>query len=557
MWYELTFYDEPNTRGTRHCRLGPFLQRFIIHPNSKWCLGPDLLGGLLIVYDVVVAPMPYFDFWDDSSAFISTVMWLATFYWTVDIARTFLIGREDGGNLEMRAVEIAKHYAKTWLLVDVFVVLWDWLQIFLSPSITGKASRSWHFAKAIHALRTLRILRLIRVMKLAKLLNTLEDRIQSAAVMVFFKGAQLITIIVLAGHYAGCYWYAFGSWDSLDFDDSWVKRYVLDHEDPAHLYFLSLHWSLGQSGLASTQISPTNVIECLYASGVSLMWLVMLCALFSCMTVTLIKAGESGSDLSEQEAKIRKYLSEKRVSAALGVSVLRFFRLHYKGRARRVHPDDVVFLGDLPVSLCAKMHREIGCPVLMKHPAFDKLGLASPLSLLAICDLAWLQRHCHAGEEVFAAGTTATQTLVVASGSLKYFPCSTNSATGPRPSIAVVVDCWVSEPALWFRWRHRGSLKAETSCELLGLNVARFCTVMEELWWPGQSAVDHLTRYAELLKASAEEGLGGSPGSSQASVDADGLAVNRNSLAKNVVLTEIREDFEDLHRIAQLAFGES
>jgi len=73
------------------------------------------------MFDIVTIPLRVFDLGD---APIFTVMqWTSLLYWSADIPRQFLMGFEEYGTIETRLNRIAKNYATSWLVPDLFILV--------------------------------------------------------------------------------------------------------------------------------------------------------------------------------------------------------------------------------------------------------------------------------------------------------------------------------------------------------------------------------------------------------------------------------------------------
>ena len=84
----------------------------------------------------------------------------------------------------MRPAMVAKNYTASWCFVDVFIVLVDWLDFFVS-SLDGFASV--RVVKTARAFRVLRVMQLLRVLKLPILMQNIIARFYSEKLVLYLS----------------------------------------------------------------------------------------------------------------------------------------------------------------------------------------------------------------------------------------------------------------------------------------------------------------------------------------------------------------------------------
>lgn len=161
-----------------------------------------------------------------------------------DIILSFLTAFEDSERkvLVKDSRKIAISYLKGWFVFDVISTIPFHL---ISSGDTSSLGRAPKFVKLI---------RMIRIFKLLKLYR-LQQFIQSLEFSPFVpKGSirliKLFFSLMVFGHFAGCFWYFFGSL-TLDDDastDSWIRRAFdnrgIEHDSTAYRYSVSLYWAM-------------------------------------------------------------------------------------------------------------------------------------------------------------------------------------------------------------------------------------------------------------------------------------------------------------------------
>merc|ERR1719330_1741123 len=194
------------------------IERRVLHPSSARRLLWDLIGLMLIAYDVAVIPLQFFDPLETDSTRL--LAWFSRVFWTIDIPTGFFTGfLLSDGDIEMRLVKIARRYIRSWLTVDIIVVLFDWVDVTLQGGGVEEIGAA-RMGKTMRIMRMLRIVRLIRVAKLPLLAGTwLETYIRSEKVMLVASMAKLMLFIITLMHFIACVWYGIGDFGG---DDGWI-----------------------------------------------------------------------------------------------------------------------------------------------------------------------------------------------------------------------------------------------------------------------------------------------------------------------------------------------
>jgi hypothetical protein len=222
-----------------------------------------------------------------------------------------------------------------------------------------------------------------------------------------------------------------------------------------------------------------------------------------------MKLRDISLDREKQEAQLRRYMTDHRISAGLSGDVTRFARVNYGKLKVRIHEDDVQLWKDLPVRMRVELHKEVYKPVLLRHRAMRLLDNVAPMTLEYLCHLALGEQRYLAGQSVFSEGEVATKTFILQTGELNYYFCSRR---GDRH--LVQPGDWVSEAALWIHdWRYVGGLINGGSCclriggfcELFCLDIADFYGVVLAVERTGAN-LDEVRRYARsALEAYSEQ----------------------------------------------------
>merc|ERR1712139_666414 len=108
----------------------------------------------------IMVPILVFDPAPDM--FTITMDWATLIFWTFDMVASCCTGYIFKGHTVMDPVKIFKYYARTWLVLDVLIIVPDWIFTILDLISAGASSS----AKATNLLRSLRMVRVLRLLRL-------------------------------------------------------------------------------------------------------------------------------------------------------------------------------------------------------------------------------------------------------------------------------------------------------------------------------------------------------------------------------------------------------
>jgi len=461
-----------------------FMKRIIIHPHCYKRVAWDVLGLLLVIYDMVTIPLEAFDL--GQSAFLLSMEWMARLFWTLDIAMSFLTGIvKTDGHLDMRLRPIASHYMRTWFSVDLFIVSADWLGFIIAASglgLLGRASR---------VLRIIRVVRLLRLMKLAKAMEAVTERIQSEGVAVIAIICKLVLAMVAFAHLAACLWWIVGQARS----DSWVGRGSYDAQPVEAQYLLCLHWALRQLSGGMDEVMPGSSLDRLYAIFVWVCAFTLGIAMVSIFTSKLTQLSIIESSQSRNMAVLRKYLTQNSISRNLALRVQRSAKHALLGE---LTPDMVDLLQVVSEPLRIEMHHEMYSKVYSAHPFFSAYLEEYAQESRKLCRWAMTSLLVDQGDIIFTEGEAPRQPkmYIVMRGALEY------EMSGQHAQ-EVYERRWVSEAALWTHWQHAGKFSAASDAKLVLLDATAFQEIACQLKHPNLDPKVYAADFITLLNSTA------------------------------------------------------
>lgn len=451
------------------------LQCFVCRPSSSQRIAWDLASVVIMLYDLVMIPLQVFNLPD--TRFSVIMGWTSTLFWTLDMLGSFFIGFHERGAIEMRPARIARHYLKTWFGVDITVLAIDWIQIAISGSETTESIGILRISKSLRLGRVLRMLRLLRLVKVLSVVTEFSDYIQSDSILTILGVCRLTMGIFAINHFIACAWYGLGTIELGPRVETWVEKLERDYnrEVPTeYRYATSLHWSLTQFTPASMEVTPRNALERAFTVCIITMALVLFSSFVSSITAAMTRLHQINSEQTRLHEKVRRYITDNKVSLELGNCVYGFIRQHKSSQSRRVLERDVAVFEAMPEELRIRLHYEVYVPVLLAHPFFHLFVQVDNFAVSAVSHLAMSQELLPSGQQLFAAGKRATRMYVVLGGAAQY----QFERGSEQKELKVEVRDFVSEIAIWAVWDHRGLFVAEGNCEFAALDHEAFRQIL-------------------------------------------------------------------------------
>jgi len=146
------------------------LHRFILHPESQYRLFWDIVTALLVLILIWLIPF-YIGFNTWSSDTMNSLSVFMDVWFIFDVFLNFRTGFVDHGATVMDSNKIAKHYLKSWFLIDFFAsVPWE---IFLAEGQDGTGSKTANKAsrKSVKMSKYFKIPKLLRMARLLRAFN--------------------------------------------------------------------------------------------------------------------------------------------------------------------------------------------------------------------------------------------------------------------------------------------------------------------------------------------------------------------------------------------------
>jgi len=471
----------------------------VIMPSSGFRLAWDICGLILICYDLLMIPFNQ-SFQPQETITTQTIDWITLLFWTGDMLQGFFLGYFADGQVITDNRMVLCNYLRTWFLVDVVVVVPEWIMVFLNNLAAGELGDIGKLSKIA---RVARVLRLLRLLKMKKLMETVMDNIESEYAFIMFNLAHLLCFVMVLNHVIACLWYLVARLTQAEGHDNWVDHYKIqeNNDDISFLYATSLHWSLTQFTPASMDISARNIWERWFSLIVLMFAMLFFSSVVGSITAAMTAMRSlQGSDV-RQFWLLRRYLSQRNIHKGLARRIIKFLEHRSTIQGNLVQRDKVPLLDVLSEVLQDELMTEMHWPTLRVHPFFSGLKAAMPAVMQRLCSNA-LELLLHAVDDTtFNAGDEAKKMFFVKSGELAY-------ATLQDDEVACLKNKdWLTEAVLFTAWRHKGSLQACTESELIAVDPDQFMAVLSVHPRPWHCAATYAKEFVQYMNALHAQGL--------------------------------------------------
>jgi len=438
----------------------------VIDPHSQGRILWSVVGMMFMMYDLVVLPMSAFDLPDTLITIV--LLWLGVCYWSIDIPVNFCTGVYYKSVLETRLWKVAALYAKSWFIIDLLIIVPSWFM-----AVSGTDASQTGQLRSVRFLRLMRFVKLIRLAKFEHLLQQVVEVINSPYFFLVLGIFKQMYGLVLFNHVIACTWFAVGKSHS----DGWVHRLDFDNSSVLHKYLQSYHWSLTQFQ-GNGVIVATTVKELVFSVILLLLALMILACFVSGLTNSMMQLMELQHERTARQRLFRAYLSEHHISPTLSVRIRKYIAWTDTQKQQQRYNDEIFLI--LPTKMLMELQDEARSPVLDSHPFFMVFRVKFWRTTHVLCHEAIVQVTPIPGESVFGEGEQCQSMYFVESGHLRYVA----QARGFHPHCRELSECqpaqlvrerdWVSEPALWTSWVHKGELTCLGHCSLLALLACEF-----------------------------------------------------------------------------------
>jgi len=456
----------------------------VMHPYGNTRTAWDVAGAFMMLWDVITVPLGAFE--PEENILFVFMDFSTLVFWTMDIIATFFTGYERHGEVIMRRKYIALNYIGGMFFVDFTIVSVDMFfsLLKLTDVEISFGIGSENLPRLARAFRILRIYRLTKLKKLRRMLFSVMDKIKSEKVFIIPQVTQLMVGIIGLSHLLGSVWYLIGTIGKSLGANNWIQGDI-NSEDITVLsleyrYFVCLGWAMHNFALASSTIKAQNGVEAFYSIVVELLGLSLFLFFISVLTVSFMEMRSLQGESIKELWLFRRFLHQREVPGALKFRLLNFLEVQAKNQVELLPEGNVRLLTFLSDQLRAELDFNISYSRLFIHPVLQKMD-GKAHSLKDLTSKALDTRMFAEDDMVAAQDQPSEDLLFVMSGTLTYTKRGQEAA-----AVTLDEEDWLCEASLWiYPWHWHGNLMVTITAELIYLNSAAFCDVIEHdlsLW---------------------------------------------------------------------------
>jgi len=387
---------------------------------------------------------------------------------------------------------IARRYASTWLLIDLVVIVPEWI---FTLAITD--SGGGRFVVLLRMWRLFRTTRLLRVPRLRWIVSVLTDLAQTELLGISANIVKMMLVVFMLCHYIGCVWYLLGNATKDHSAGSWVT-----HEGEADwhvLYLLSVHWALAQFTPAPIDIHPQNALERGFNVSVVISALVCFSYVVGSITSSLGQLRSMNHDFNKNSWIARRYLRQHDVPRHLSIRIMRYLEKQYERQRSHVQMDNIKMFSFLSEYLHTELLSAVYLPHVKHHPLLSYLLDLSETSMQRMAVKGMTRKWLAGGDFLFLPADQPDEMAVPIQGKLRY--AKVNSLDLQDVEVLENRDCLL-EVVLWTPdWICLGEASAVTDCEIQLLSAEQFADIVSL----NPQTRQLTSRYAQAFMASVNK----------------------------------------------------
>lgn len=463
----------------------------VMHPSSLTRAALDVCTFIVLTYDLVMVPIILA--WSIELAEVK-VLWVAALcsmaFWSLEMVTNFFTGFFVMGQIELRRARIAAHYMKTTFIIDLVVLVTDWLNLVVIPllqggqSSTGPDLEGASFLRLSKTARMLRMISVLRMSRLSKLIRKTVDDNFPVGTFIVFEVLKVLGVILWINHLVACMWFAIGDFGNSDTHLRWIdeaispRTYTTYRETPSpYQYVSAYHWSLSQMTPGSMVVQPQCTLERIFNILCLILGFVFFSSLVSTVSSKLTQFGIVRHQVSDQLATLRRFLRQRKVCTGIAISVQRQV-IERMNQRPPLSFCNVQALDSLGPALSSELRYELCKSQLQCHPLFRFWATLDLRGLQSFCFKALEFRLLPPGDVLFLEMDKAECMYIVASGTLTYTQ-STSTRLVAEETISIVSGTqYLCEAALWSHWSHVGTAEVRSHSELFAISVIQLLGLM-------------------------------------------------------------------------------
>ncbi len=349
-------------------------------------------------------------------------------YFILDLCLNFVTSFYDNDAVLVRAPrQIAKHYAKGWLAIDVVSCLpISYVTLIIEASTTeAKQHGSTPNTKVFKILRLLRLAKLLRLGRLKKIVKRYEEEFENLLGILKLVGA--VTVMMYVCHIFACFWYFVGEdaghlegWITGQMpiwapDDAGEGDEAPSPDDVSLMtrYVTSYYWAITTiSTVGFGDITAKTTAERLFSIIAEMFGSLMFAVLIGMTGSMMVGQKLLEEKVASQIAELREFMEAKKIPKYLRVKIRKFMETLYEEKSGF---DEKEVLAQLPPAMAQDLLHHMYKKLLVDVPMFKKLEDGAITMLCSLIKPYFAMQ----GDSIYSQGEVGREVYIIMQGAIE------------------------------------------------------------------------------------------------------------------------------------------
>lgn len=239
------------------------------------------------------------------------------------------------GQFEIRFKEIARHYFKTYFLLDLIATVpIDRLieLIFANETSVNGLNNLTKLPRLIKIVRLTKLLKILRLYRFKKWIRDIQ--LNYSIHHGITRLMNIVLIVLFATHLVACIWHALGVRLDLDdggiceggIEDGWVCREKMSDETKGYKYTAALYWSFSTlTTVGYGDIAGRTIEEQIFSMLMMLLGVSWYAYTVGSMSTILSSFDKQNKQVRERMIQVNAFIRETKLPSQLGSRIRRYF----------------------------------------------------------------------------------------------------------------------------------------------------------------------------------------------------------------------------------------
>ncbi|QDZ20707.1 voltage-gated ion channel protein [Chloropicon primus] len=443
-------------------------QRFVLNPHSSFRTSWDLALAVLIIYNAVAVPLRLgFDL--DGGLELLIFDLTTDFIFLCDIVLNFRTAIESAGIVISKPKDIARHYFKTWFVIDIISAFpVDLVLLGFGMDTKGSGNDTgYRVNKLLKILKTFRLVRVLRLARLSRIMSRFRDLFNLRYSVITIL--QFFIAVAFVAHWIACFWFMIGHLQGIEGNVTWVSEMQLAGADqPGTLfyqplrtkYIISLYHSIMIMSTIGSSIEPVTDTERVYSLLTMLAGSSLYAYGITNMCTLIFNLNRSETLYKQKMDMINDFLSMRLPQEKVLRRKVRLFYEHLHSKKRFFDEQDIIH--DLSRDLQVEVVLALNSKMIRRNAFFKNLSENCVAELLQHLDMYSYQPN----EKIITEGETGREMYFIVDGFVEVYHQDLSNETGIKVVSRLREGHYFGEIALMSDMARRtASVRCLTFCD--------------------------------------------------------------------------------------------